>query len=379
MKRTVPSSLVAAGAILSLIALWVLSGLIGGNAKPATLPARIAKGKAETPLPIQRVRVRAIAAQKQVARLTVSGQTRPARTVVVKAETSGQVAEVLVEKGERVAADQVMVRLKEGERLARLAEAHALVHRREVEYEAAKALEQKAFASRIRLAESRAELDAARAQLAHIQGDLDRTRLRAPFAGIIESRPVEVGDFVSVGGAVARVVDLDPVVVIAEVTEREVAAITLGTVAEAVLSTGQRLSGTVSYVATVATPATRTFPVEVSITNSAGTVPAGLTAELHLLLQRRSLHAIPPSALTLDEAGRVGIKTVTGSDVVTFSPVSIIASGADGLLWVADPGLPHVFRLITVGQEFVKVGQTVEAMPEAVPETSGVTLRGTSS
>ncbi|KAF0139724.1 MAG: RND family efflux transporter MFP subunit [Rhodospirillaceae bacterium] len=102
-------------------------------------------------------------------------------------------------------------------------------------------------------------------------------------------------------------------------------------------------------------------------------MPAGLTAEAHLPLRQRLLYAVPPSTLTLDETGRVGIKTVTESDLVTFHPVTIVDSGSDGMLWVVSLSLPPIARLITVGQEFVRIGQKVEAVPEA-PLVDGTTV-----
>lgn len=358
------SSLTIAWVMTGVIIFWVLSGLITRDKTDSIAPP---SGKVTTKMQVpsvQRVRVRSLTAEERVAHLTVKGKTRPARTVTIRAETSGQVTEILVDKGKKVAANQVIARLREEERPAQLAEARTLVYRRELEHEAAKVLAQKAFTSRIRLAETQAELDAARAQLACIQIDLDRIHLRAPFAGVVESRFVEVGDVVLVGSTIATVVDLDPVVITAELTERDTAVITIGTEAEVILINGQRLSGVVSYIATVATATTRTFPIEVSVANALGIIPAGLTAELHLSLPRRYLHAIPPSALTLDEEGRIGIKTVTESSLVDFCPVSIVDSDSKGMLWVNGPNLPSFIYLITIGQEFVKIGQRVEAVPE---------------
>ena len=367
--RMLPSIFMALS-ILGVIVIWILSGLVGGNVGPMTQPPN----REQKTLPLgHQVRVRTILAETPVTALTVSGQTKANRTVVVRAAITGEVAEVLVKKGQLVSTNQVIVRLKEEERPVRLAEARTLVHRREIEYEAAKALEQKAFASRVRLAEAESALSTARAQLAHVQVDLDHTRLLAPFAGIVETCPVTVGDFVPVGGTIATIVDFSKVVVGAEVTEREVAAITPGSEAEAVLSNGQRLSGNVSYISKIAMQSTNTFPIEVSITNKTNKVRAGLTAELHLPRQRRSLHAIPPSALTFDRAGRVGIKAVIGvtPDIVTFFPVKVITSAHNGILWIAGSELclPPIIHLITVGQEFVTVGQIVKIIPETVADS----------
>ena len=376
MNGTMLPSLSMAVVMLGLIAVWILSGLVSGNVGPMSQPSNRETEKLQQ---IQLVRVRTIVAETPVTALTVSGQTKASRTVVVKTATAGQISEVLIKKGQLVATDQVIVLLKEEERPARLSEARALVHRREIEYEAAKSLEKKAFASRVRLAEAGAALSTAKAQLTHVQVDLDRTRLQAPFAGIVESCPVTVGEFVPVGGTIATVVDLSRVVVGAEVTEKDVAAITPGSEAEAVLSNGQRLSGTISYISKVATKYTKTFPVEVSITNKTGTVRSGLTAELHLPRQRRSLHAIPPSALTFDEAGRVGIKAVVGytPDIVAFFPIEVVTSAQNGMLWIAgsETCLPPVMDLITVGQELVVVGQFVKAISEtAVDSNEGAPL-----
>jgi multidrug efflux system membrane fusion protein len=71
-----------------------------------------------------------------------------------------------------------------------------------------------------------------------------------------------------------------------------------------------------------------------------------------------------PAALTLDDAGVIGVKTVDEKSLVHFYPVELVADGADGI-WVG--GLPREITIITVGQEFVLPGQTVIPVPEDAP------------
>ena len=67
-------------------------------------------------------------------------------------------------------------------------------------------------------------------------------------------------------------------------------------------------------------------------------------------------HLVTPSALTLNDNGVVGVKTVEPDNTVKFRTVEIIANNIDGV-WLG--GLPNKIQLITVGQEFVIDGEIV--------------------
>jgi multidrug efflux system membrane fusion protein len=73
-------------------------------------------------------------------------------------------------------------------------------------------------------------------------------------------------------------------------------------------------------------------------------------------------HLIPPSALTLDDSGIVGVKTLDDENTVTFMPVTVVGdetSQVSAGVWVT--GLPNQVTLITHGQEIVFPGQQVES------------------
>ncbi len=354
------STLIAA--VIALVAvLWIGSGLLFPHEEAAQERA-VDSMRAADEAPAPRVRVRDMAARETVTPLIVHGHTEASRQVVVRAETGGRVVEVAVDKGAVVAAGDVLARLDMGNRRERLEEAQALVAQRELQFNAASSLAQRDYASRTRLAEARAELEAARAALSAIRKEIDDTVVRAPFAAVVNQRAVEVGTFLAAGGDVATLIDLDPVTVSAEVAERAFGRLTTGTPAEVRLIDGRTVEGSVTWISASASPGTRTFPIEVAITNPAQDIPEGMTAEVRLPLEAVVAHLVSPAVLTLNDAGVVGVKLVDESDTVRFAPVQVVRDTADGM-WIA--GLPEQVRLITVGQEFVTDGQTVEPVPEA--------------
>ena len=144
----------------------------------------------------------------------------------------------------------------------------------------------------------------------------------------------------------------------------------MGAQGRARLVSGARVDGTLRFIASVADPATRTFRIELQVDNPDGRIPDGVTAEIHVPLQRLSAHLVSPAILTLDDAGRLGVKTLTDEGLVGFSPVEVLETGPDGV-WL--DGLPPVVTFITVGQDFVQIGQKVRAVEEPAMAAHGST------
>jgi multidrug efflux system membrane fusion protein len=339
---------------------WVASGVFDTEEDPSVAEAALRPPMAvEHEASVPQVRVRRAEAETRVNTLIVLGETQASRIVEVKAETGGRVVETGAEEGVAVAAGTLLVRMAMDDRAQRLSRAEATVARWEDRYGADRGLASSDYASRQRVLESKAALEDARANLAAIQLEIDRTTVTAPFDGILADRLAEEGDYLSIGDPVARIVDLDPLEVVANVAESDIGRLSQGQPGSARLVTGREISGTVSYIAPVADGVTRTFAVKVSFPNPDGAVPEGMTAEVRLPLESTRAHHISPALLALDDEGRMGVKLVDADNRVVFHPVMVGRDGAsaDGL-WVE--GLPDPATLIIVGQEFVRAGQRVE-------------------
>ena len=153
-----------------------------------------------------------------------------------------------------------------------------------------------------------------------------------------------------------QVVDYNPILVIGQVSEQEIKKIKSDIQGYAVLSTGEKLDGLLSYVSKTADSKTRTFRIELEINNSNFEIKDGITAELFIPTKTVQAHLIPPSSLTLDSEGKIGIRHISTNNEVIFSDVEIIGDEKE-LIWVT--GLPEEITLITIGQEFVIEGQKV--------------------
>lgn len=361
-------SYVIAGGIVAAVGLWLATGLIGSNGDPApaaraTADVPASGNAAVEPLDaLPAVQVRTLDAVLHDRRLTLFGRTEVGRAVDVRAETGGRVAELVAEKGQQVGGGDVIVRLAMEDRENRLREAEAAVQQWQKKFEATQQLSKSGFQSEVRKAEDFAALEAAEANLAAIRLDIDRTFVRAPFRGVVDALPVEVGDVVEVHDPVATVVDLDPIKVVVAVPERMVGGVTVGSTADIRLVTGQRLTGAVRYLARTGSSETRTFRVEIVADNPRGEIAEGLTAEVALPLGATPAHLVSPSILTLNDAGELGVKTVDDAGRVSFRPVQIIDDTPDGM-WLG--GLPARVTVITVGQEFVRDGQSVRSVEQA--------------
>lgn len=302
------------------------------------------------------VRVAQSRAQDYVKDVVVRGRTEALRRVVVRGEIKGKIAEIVAEKGARVKKGDILVRLEVNERQARLEEAKALARQRQLEFDAAERLRNKGFRAETQFAASAAQLDAANANVKQVQIQIQQTIIRAPFAGIVDTRPVELGDYVEAGTAIAEIVDQDPFLVMAQVSENDVGKLSVGAVGFADLVTGETVEGTIRYLGVTADDQTRTFKVELEVANPGGTLRDGITAELRFPLDRIKAHKVSPAVLTLDDDGRIGIRAVNAEHVVRFYQVRIVGSVADGV-WLT--GLPNTVEMIVVGQEFVRAGDKV--------------------
>jgi membrane fusion protein, multidrug efflux system len=337
-----------------------VSGQFGGHDRQAAANGSDSAPQKATK-PLVSVRVRAVAARVRNDALVVNGRTEESRKVTLRAETAGPVIAVPAVEGRTLNAGDVVARQSVEDRNARLAEATALVKQREIEFRAATELAKKGFRSDTKLAEARAQLDAARASTESMRIDLSRTTIEAPFCGVMETRYVEKGDYVKACDNVAKIVDLDPVLAVGYASERDVGAISIGEPGQVTFIDGKTATGKIRFIASVADTETRSFRIELEIPNPDYRIRAGLTGKLTLPLPPVRAYVVSPAVLTLADDGRIGVRIVDENDIVRFTPVSILGEAADGF-WIS--GLRDGDRLITIGHEYVRAGQKVRPVPE---------------
>ncbi|MDB4254686.1 efflux RND transporter periplasmic adaptor subunit [bacterium] len=338
-----------AGVLVILIVGWMGSGFIlpSENNDPVSV-------REETKLVA--VAVTTSTAETVTQFYQAEGQALPDRETMMRSETSGDVAEVLVAKGQDVEAGAIIARFDPTANLADANRATQELARAQREFDNAEALLDRGVATADRVSQARAALAGAQSELADVQQAADALTILAPFAGRVETLDIDEGEFVSAGMEVGRLVDITPLTVAIQVPQQSLNRLSVGQPATVRFITGEERQGTVTFVGTSAASETRTFLAEIEVNNDDRAIPAGISAEVIIPTGETIAHFLSASIVSLNTEGTLGVKTVDANNVVAFYPIQVVKAQIDGI-WVT--GLPDTVDVITVGQGYVNENETV--------------------
>ena len=300
--------------------------------------------------------------------LHVTGSLIADEQAEVSAEIAGRVVETPIERGTRVAAGTVLVRISASETSAQLAEAdanaaqiearlglaagqpfdpmrvpdvmnaRASVDLAEAEFNRIKSLldqrvvsqsefdqrhaQVEAARQQFQMAQNVAQqsyrsLEAARARIGLARKSLADTSIRAPFAGIVAERLVSVGDYVTRGARVATVVRVDPLRVELTVPEQSIALVQVGQPVRLTVDAypGETFVATVRFVSPSVRADQRALTVEAIAPNADGRLKPGLFVTAGIR-QRASTPALLAPASALETvAGTSRVFVVIGDKV----------------------------------------------------------------
>jgi multidrug efflux system membrane fusion protein len=229
------------------------------------------------------------------------------------------------------------------------------------EYAAALDLQEKGLQSDVIVAQLKAALESSKAAVARTELALAKTKIVAPFDGVVETRTIEVGDLLNIGTVCASVLDDNPMLLVGLVPEQDVGALSVGAQVSGRLLSGEYVDGTVSYLARAADAISRSYRIEIEVDPQYQDLREGITVELQVNANNVNAYRIPSSALTLDDTGAIGIKTLDRNNTVQFYNIQIVGDETNQLdpgIWVT--GMQGDITLVTLGQEIVFPGQIVE-------------------
>ena len=287
------------------------------------------------------------------------GQAQPDRDTNVRAEISGDIAKVLVSKGQDIEAGAVIARFDATNNDADANRAAQQLAQAQREFDNAEQLLARGVSTADRVSQARAALAAAQAQVTEVEQDAKALTITAPFAGRIETLNIDEGEFISAGSEVGRIVDITPLTVAIQVPQQSLTRLAVGQTATVRFITGEERTGTLTFVGTSAAE-TRTFLAEVEVANDDRAIPAGISAEVVIPTGDATAHFLSPSIVSLNTEGTLGVKTVNADNVVAFYPIQMLKAQIDGI-WVT--GLPETVDVITVGQGYVNKGEIVAPSP----------------
>lgn len=261
---------------------------------------------------------------------TLSGAIEAERIATVRAEVPGAVLQTLAEPGQRVAERALLARLDDSAIRDQALSARAAVatasNANDIarkELERAEALEKAGAIATRDLERARNGALAAATQLANAtamqasaEKQLSKTRILAPFSGVVSARQVNAGDVANIGGPLFTIVDPSTMRLEASVPADALKDIRVGLPVEFTVGgyEGRRFSGRVTRVNPSADPATRQVRIFATIPNAGQTLVAGLFAEGRVATEIRQAAVVPMTAV--DERGvRPSVMRVRGGKV----------------------------------------------------------------
>ena len=359
-------------AAIVLIAIGLAAGLYShvwlgwlgiGTPVSGTAPATLAAPKAAPAVPVSGVIVEEVSFPRT---LNAVGSLRSNESVVVSAEVSGRIAQINFEEGQPVEKGHVLVQLDDAVAQAELAQAQASLALARSRNERSHRLQSAGFVSQEARDDASVEQQVQEAAVTLAQAKLDKTRIVAPFDGVIGLRSVSVGEYVNAGQDIAPLEAVDVLKVDFRLPEKHIGALSVGQRLEIEVDAlpNDTFVGEVYAISPVVETGGRSVLVRAAIDNREGRLHPGMFARVHLITRTDDVVVIPEGALS--PSGQSQFVFLIEDGKVTQTPVRL-GDRRGALVEVID-GLSAGDMVIISGLQRVRDGVSVTLQKE--PQTT---------
>ncbi|KPQ17732.1 MAG: RND-type efflux system MFP component [Algoriphagus marincola HL-49] len=208
----------------------------------------------------------------------VTGSVVSKKNVVISAETGGRILEIPAIEGMRVQRGTILARIDSESIQRNIEELETSLDLATMLFEKQKRLWDQEIGTEVQFLEAKNRKEGLERNLASLKTQLDKTVIRAPFTGTIESVDVRLGELVQPGMPMFQFVGESDLFIEADVSESYVGVLSKGdSVQISFPSIGESLKTRVSSVGAIINPNNRTFKVEVFLPNMKMVKPNMLT------------------------------------------------------------------------------------------------------
>ena len=280
--------------------------LVAGALIPRLLSSRSADPAARGPSTPQAVAVRVVTVEPQTLteRLSTTGTVRANEDVELVVEIAGKVAAIHFREGRRVSSGQLVLEIDDTQLSAeRERAAHRLALSERSEARQRRLLDD-GLTSQEEYDFAQSELNVLRSELELAEGRLAKTRIHAPFGGIIGLREVSVGSYLTPQTRIATLQDVDPVKIDFSVPEKYAGDLVAGaTMLFRTRGSDEAHTGTIVAVEPLVDLATRSLTVRAQSPNPDGGLVPGAFADVEIVVRRIEGALAVPSRAVIPELG----------------------------------------------------------------------------
>lgn len=218
-----------------------------------------------------------------------------------------------VTEGQKVGAGQVIATISDGGMSSQIQQARIQADLAKTAFEKQQRLWNEKIGSEIQYLQAKTSYEAAQKQIAAMQSQLGRTKVKAPFSGTIDQITMQSGQVVAPGIPIGKIVNLGNLKVLADVSESYISHIRVGTPVEIeLIGLDGKMESKISRISSAINPSNRTFQVEIPLSSRGGQVKPNMTAKLAIIDYRNAnAIAVPNLAIQSSASGDKYIYAVT--------------------------------------------------------------------
>ncbi|MBP6116532.1 MAG: efflux RND transporter periplasmic adaptor subunit [Neisseriaceae bacterium] len=295
------------------------------------------------------------------------GALEAERQVMVAAEAGGKVTKIAFNSGQYVKAGQLLVQLNDATEQADRMRLQAQVQQAQSHYQRLRQLVAEDAATKEQLEAATAQLHMAQGELQRVYALIAQKAIRAPFAGMMGIRQINVGQYLNSGDAVASLVDAQVLRVNFALDEQAVSGLALAQQVTVSVDAypDEALQAKVTAIDPLIGDA-RTVQVQATMANPEGRLKAGMFAKVQVQQGASSaVLTVPESAITYTAYGdSVFVAAANADQRLTVKRVSVtVGERWQGMVEVKQ-GLSQNQRVVTSGQLKLTDGMVVEALAQ---------------
>jgi membrane fusion protein, multidrug efflux system len=223
---------------------------------------------------------------------------------------------------------------------------------------------------------ARAQFDQNKSRVDELHLNLGNTVIASPVNGFVAKRALDPGAWVTTNSSFISIVDIEVVRIVANVAEKELPNVSVGTEAKVRVDAypDEVFTGRVTRVAPVLDPATRTAQMEVEIHNDSYRLKPGMYARVEFTTQRHDKAVVVPSAAVVNVQGQSGVFFPGDGNVAKFRALSLGIE--QGEVREVVNGMKEGEQVITTGAGALQDGDPILLPGQQAPAGGGGAARG---
>ena len=237
--------------------------------------------------------------------LEVQGNVDTKENLIIYPQFSGILNTVNVIAGQKVSKGQLLGTIDDGGLSQQLAQMETQMALAKTTFERQKRLWDQKIGSEIQYLQAQTNMISQQKAVSQMKAQLAKTRIIAPFSGVIDELITEKGQVVGPGQGLMRIVNLNNMFVSTAVPESYIGKLKVGTVVNVYLaSLGKTYVGKIRQVASNINPNNRSFGIEVSIPNTENLLRPNQVAKLKIIdYTNANAIVVPSNVIQVDGNG----------------------------------------------------------------------------